>query len=113
MAIPHQRRHWLVWAIVGSFGDQPPRVGVGQRFRISTGLPHVNKVQTPPRPVPAELGLTPRLGNTDDRNPGKDSAAESAGADLLGLCTDSKGCAGWVVGDLDLGWREVDGVVDR
>ena len=26
-------------------------------------------------------------------------------ADLLGRCTDSKGCAGWVVGGLNLEWR--------
>ncbi|MDQ3765243.1 MAG: hypothetical protein M3460_28270 [Actinomycetota bacterium] len=57
-------------AIVVSFGDQLPRVGVGQRFRISTELPDVDKTQTPPRPVPAELGSTPARpapGNTDDR----------------------------------------------
>lgn len=74
MAMPHQRHHWLVRAIVGSFGDQLPRVGVGQRFRISMGLPDVNKVQTLPRPVPAELAFDPPLGNTDERNGGKDSA---------------------------------------
>jgi hypothetical protein len=62
IVIPHQRRHWLVHGIVDSFGDQLPRVGVGQRFRISTGLPEVNKIQTPPRPIPAELGLDPPPG---------------------------------------------------
>ncbi|MGH3788910.1 MAG: hypothetical protein ACRDRG_20705 [Pseudonocardiaceae bacterium] len=41
----------IVRAIVVSFGDQPPRVGVGQRFRISTGLPSVDENQTPPTPV--------------------------------------------------------------
>jgi hypothetical protein len=73
MAMPHQRRHWLVRAIVGSFGDQLPHVGVGQRFRISTGLPDVNKIQTPPRPVPAELGfnhpqLTPMIARPTEAN---------------------------------------------
>lgn len=105
MASPHQRRHTLVRAIVGSFGDQLPRVGAGQRFRIATDFPHVNKVQTPPRPVPADRGLNPPLGHTDDRNRGKDSAAGSADRRFIRLATDSKGCAGCVVRDLNLGWR--------
>ena len=58
MAIPHWRRHWWVRAIVGSFGDLLLRVGVGQRFRILTGLPDVHKVQTPPWSVSAGLGST-------------------------------------------------------
>ena len=86
MAMPHQRRHWLVRAIVGSFGDQLPRVGVGQRFRIATGLPDVNKIQTLPRPVPAKLKFTPPPANTDDRktNGGNDSALDPQAGDLLG-----------------------------
>jgi creatinine amidohydrolase/Fe(II)-dependent formamide hydrolase-like protein len=39
-----------VRAIVVSFGDQLPHVGVEQRFRIATRLPAIGKIQTPPRP---------------------------------------------------------------
>lgn len=50
-------------AIVVSFGDQPPRGGIGQRFGISTGLPDIDKIQTPPRPGPARglVALAVRL----------------------------------------------------
>jgi hypothetical protein len=65
--IPPQRRHRSVRAIIGSFGDQLPHVGVGQRFRISTGLPEVNKIQNSAKTTSRELRLDPAPGNTDDR----------------------------------------------
>ena len=84
MASPHQRRHTLVRAIVGSFGDQLPRVGAGQRFRIATDFPMSTKSKlrrgrSPPIGASTHPSVTPMTA-TEAKTVPQDPQT----ADLLG-----------------------------